>query len=226
MQGNLAHSMFSRVLFPPATEQEGLTELNLRRSLRYSIPGDLNITEHDLIIFDFETTGLDYDRDRIIEVGAIRVRQGTIIGEFSSLCSTDVIVTEQIEKLTGINKDMLVGQPSFADKLKEFLKFIEGGVLVAHNAEFDLSMLKAACHREGIDFEWPCICTLKLARDLLPDLERKNLDSLAEHYGLSFEARHRSIGDAKVTISVLNHMLENEGSSLKKWRDFQPFKVQ
>jgi len=226
MQGNLVHSMFSRVLFPSMGEQQEHLELNLRRSLRYSIPPELIVTEHDLIVFDFETTGLDFERDRIIEVGAIRFRGGKIIEEFSSLCSTDVIVSEQIQKLTGITPQMLENQPTFSDLLKDFLSFIEGGILVAHNAEFDLSMLKSACNREAIDFEWPCICTLKLARDVLPDLERKNLDSLADYYGLSFEARHRSIGDAKVTIKVFNQMLENEGSSLRNWRDFQPFKVQ
>ncbi len=227
MQGSLATSMFSRVLFPPPEERTEIEELNLRRSLRYSLRPDQRILEdQDLVIFDFETTGLDYERDRIIEFAALRVRGGEIVGEHWSLCSSPVILSEQIQKLTGITPEMIEGKPDFQEELPSFLSFIENSVLVAHNADFDIGFLKSACNRMGLDFEWPCICTLKLARELLPDLERKNLDTLAEHYGLTFEARHRSIGDAKVTLAVLNQMIENEGSTLRTWKDFQPFKSQ
>lgn len=227
MQGSLATSMFSRVLFPPPEERTEIEELNLRRSLRYSLRPDQKILEdQDLVIFDFETTGLDYERDRIIEFAALRVRGGEIVGEHWSLCSSTVILSEQIQKLTGITPEMIEGKPDFHQELPGFLSFIENSVLVAHNADFDIGFLKSACNRMGLDFEWPCICTLKLARELLPDLERKNLDTLAEHYGLTFEARHRSIGDAKVTLAVLNQMIENEGSTLRTWKDFQPFKSQ
>ena len=226
MQGSLANSMFFRVLFPAAEEQLGGSELSLRRSLRYTLRADLKILdEQDIVIFDFETTGLDSERDKIIEFGAIRMRQGIIVDELWSLCASDVNVSLQIQKLTGITPDMLLGKPSFSDQLPAFLKFIEKAILVAHNAEFDMGFLRAACKRSEIDLEWPCLCTLKLARELLPDLERKNLDSLAEYYGLKFEARHRSIGDAKVTGNVFYQLLENEGSTLRSWKDFQPFKV-
>ncbi len=226
MQGSLANSMFLRVLFPAAEDQPGSGELSLRRSLRYTLRADLNILDElDVVIFDFETTGLDSERDKVIEFGAIRMRQGQIVDELWSLCSTDVNVSLQIQKITGITPDMLKGKPTFSEQLPAFLKFIEKSVLVAHNAEFDMGFLKAACKRSEIDLEWPCICTLKMARELLPDLERKNLDSLAEHYGLSFEARHRSIGDAKVTGSVFYEILANEGLTFRTWKEFQPFKV-
>jgi DNA polymerase III epsilon subunit family exonuclease len=226
MQGSLATSMFSRVLFPQPEERTETENLNLRRSLRYSLRPDQKILgDQDLVIFDFETTGLDYDRDRIIEFGAIKVRGGEVVKEYWSLCSTSVLVSEQIQKMTGITPEMLESKPDFNECLPDFLAFMENSVLVAHNADFDMSFLKSACHRMGIDLEWPCICTLKLARELLPDLERKNLDTLAEHYGLTFEARHRSIGDAKVTLAVLHQMIENEGSYLRTWKEFQPFKA-
>ena len=77
----------------------------------------------------------------------------------------------------------------------------------------------------GTEFDWPAFCTLKMARELLPGLKRKNLDSLAEHYGLSFEARHRSIGDVKVTVSVLQELLSQEGANLETWQDMEAFSI-
>jgi DNA polymerase III epsilon subunit-like protein len=88
-----------------------------------------------------------------------------------------------------------------------------------------MAFLKHACNRLGYQIEWSCFCTLKLARQLLPDLESKNLDSLAQHYGLSFAARHRSIGDCEVTGAVLNSLLRGEGAGLQQWKDFSPFQV-
>ena len=96
---------------------------------------------------------------------------------------------------------------------------------MAHNAAFDAGFINQACQRLDIELSWPVFCSLKLARDLLPDLERKNLDTLAEHYGLSFESRHRSIGDVKVTTGVLLEMLQNEGEHIVSWQDMAPFTV-
>jgi DNA polymerase III epsilon subunit family exonuclease len=224
----LIYSMFQDVLFPANDQGPEDTKsqvLHLRRLKRYTPPPELAVRGGSVIVFDLETTGLDANVDRIIEIGAIKLNGLKPVAEFSSLVTTDIELTDDIIKLTGITPDMLRGQPTIDEVLPEFLSFIEGSVLVAHNAEFDMSMLKAACSRLGIDLEWPCFCTLKMARTLLADLENKKLDTLATHYGLSFEARHRAIGDIKVTVGVLNGMLKHEGAQLMQWSNFQPYTV-
>jgi DNA polymerase III epsilon subunit family exonuclease len=176
-----------------------------------------------LVFFDFETTGLDADMDRIIEVGAMKWLDGKVIDQMFTLVSTDIELSDQIVALTGINQEMLKGAPSMAEVLPKFLKFIEGSALVAHNAEFDMGMLRAACSRQGSEIEWPCFCTLKLTRAVLPDLERHNLDSLAKHFDLTFESRHRAEGDIKVMMAMVEQLLKDH--SLNYWEDFSSYCV-
>lgn len=229
MSVQLGYSMFQDVLFPEdldsPREVGEAQELRLRRLKRFVPDPALLIREAPIVVFDLETTGLDPTADRIIEVGAIKLENLKPVAEFSSLVSTSIELTDDIIRLTGINPAMLEGQPSIEEVLPRFLEFIDGCILVAHNAEFDLSMIKAACSRAGIDLDWACFCTLKMARELLPDLENKKLDTLAAHYGLSFEARHRAIGDIKVTVGVLDGLLAEEASAFTKWSQLKPFMV-
>jgi DNA polymerase III epsilon subunit family exonuclease len=223
----LHNSMFYDILFPE-DEGEGLGtdgQLLLQKVLRFHIGPEVLFRGKTFVIFDFETTGLDSMRDRIIEIGALKFVDGKKVGEFSTLVKPDIPLPETASKITGITADMLEGQPSIEDVLPSFLQFFDKAILVAHNAEFDMAFLKAACQRMGYQVEWPCFCTLKLARQLLPQLESKNLDALAQHFGLSFAARHRSIGDCEVTGSVLQALLQKEGQSLQQWRDIETFKV-
>ncbi|RYZ70600.1 MAG: 3'-5' exonuclease, partial [Proteobacteria bacterium] len=178
-----------------------------------------------VVIFDFETTGLDVYRDRIIEIGAIKYENGRRVGDFSFLIDPEIPLPEIITKITGITDAMLEGQRKIEGVLPEFLQFIDKCVLVAHNAEFDLNFLRSVASRQGYQIEYPCFCTLKMARLLLPDLESKNLDTLAKHYELSFAARHRSIGDCEVTGSVLTNLLAKEGLHMQQWRDFESVQV-
>lgn len=228
MSGQLGYSMFQDVLFPQdsgaAGDAVGQT-LQLRRLKRFLPLPDHQVWRGTVVVFDFETTGLDPETDRIIEIGAIKLVDMKPVEEFSTLCNTDIELTEDIVRLTGITPEMLRGMPEAEEVLPKFMDFIEGSIIAAHNAEFDLSMLRASLSRLGIDLEWPCFCTLKMARELLPDLERKNLDSLAEHYNLQFEARHRSIGDVKVTCGVLSGMLAKEAQHLVHWNHMQNFMV-
>lgn len=225
----LAYSMFKDVLFPPAEGSGNASNeaavLTLRRLKRFLPEPALRFREAPVVVFDLETTGLDNQVDRIIEIGAQKYVGDRLVAELESFVWTDVELTDDIQRLTGITPDMLVGQPLIETVLPQFLEFIEGSLLVAHNAEFDIGMIRAACSRVGIDLEWPCFCTLKMARELLPDLENKKLDTLARHYGLAFEARHRAIGDIKVTAGVLAGMLAREGAKLQTWTDLQPFHV-
>lgn len=223
----LTNSMFHSVFFPSEEEvdSQGKADLLLRRVLRYNAPTDKLIRSTRLVIFDFETTGLDHNKDLIIEIGGLAVENGKAIDEFSTLIDPEVPLPETAKKITGITDEMLVGQPKIEEELPKFLKFIEGSILVAHNADFDMSFLRNKCEKLGYQVQWPAFCTLKMARAFLPDLESKNLDTLAMHYNLTFEARHRSIGDCKVTSAVLQALLSAEGEHLKYWDDFKPFSV-
>ena len=223
----LQHSMFYDVLFPSQNDQAGETpeDLALAKVLRFTAPRSATLSTTNLVIFDFETTGLDYENDRIIEIGGLKIVNGKMEDEFSTLIKPDIELPVEASKITGITPEMLADQPSIEEKLPEFLQFIEGCILVAHNADFDMSFLRNSARRLGYRLEWPSFCTLRLARLLLPDLESKNLDTLAAHYNLQFEARHRSIGDCKVTSAVLQSLLSNEGAHLTTWNDLQPFAI-
>ena len=214
------HSLFYTVLFPPDQQGQGIKQvenLTLRQVKRFSPSPETALRDVPLVVVDVETTGLDPKADQIIEIGAIKMMGLKPIAEWSSFVSTSIVLTDDIIRLTGISPDMLVGQPPLEDVMTQFLKFIEGSILVAHNAEFDASMIKSACSQMGVDLEWPYLCTLKMARELLPDLENKKLDTLARHYGLTFESRHRAIGDIKVTCGVLREMFEQEAYSIVTW---------
>ena len=226
MSNQLEHSIFNEVLFPPVnTTDASSQQLSLRRTLSYMVAPEEKIRDIPWVVFDFETTGLNSVSDKIIEIGAIKLVNGKIVDEISTLIKVEVPIPEVVQKITGITPDMLIGQPTIDSYIHKFFDFIEGSVLIAHNAEFDMAFLGAESSRLGYEINWPSFCTLKMARELLPDLPKKNLDTLAEHYNLSFEARHRSIGDAKVTVAVLNQMLEDEGQHLQKWVDFKPYSV-
>jgi len=206
-------------------ENKEAQDLQLRRAIRFRLDAQSLFRKYPIVIFDFETTGLDANRDQIIEIGAIKYVNFESVGEFSTLITTSIPLPDVVQRLTGISPDMLVGKPTLQEVLPRFLNFIEGSLLVAHNASFDMGFLRAECLRQGIDIEWPVFCTLKMAREFLVQLERKSLDSLAQHYGLQFEARHRSIGDVKVTSCVLKELLHNEGHHLQTWADLSPFQI-
>ncbi|MBF0440549.1 MAG: 3'-5' exonuclease [Oligoflexales bacterium] len=228
MSQQLIHTMFYDVLFPEEHNSMHFDDarLSLRKVIKYSPSSDIEIKQTTLVIFDFETTGLDSGSDRIIEIGGVKVREGRIVDQFDTLVKPPIALPLEATKITGITEEMLIGRPPAGQVMPEFLKFIDGAVLVAHNADFDMAFLVNECERLGYQINWPCFCTLKLARALLPDLNSKSLDCLAEHYGFKFEeGRHRSIGDCKVTSAVLMAILENEGSSLRFLRDFGPFMV-
>jgi DNA polymerase III subunit epsilon len=174
-----------------------------------------------LVIFDFETTGLDTKHDRIIEIGAVKFQGRQEVARFDQLVHPGRTISQEITQVTGITNEMLLGQPPIEDVLPAFHDFLRGCVGVAHNAEFDTKMMISESYRLGIQCDYFIVCTLKMARELVK-IERRNLDSLAAHYNLTFESRHRSIGDILVTAGVLWNMLE-ENSHLVTLKDFSPY---
>lgn len=223
----LRNSMFQEILFPSDADESFNSQghLFLQKVLRHHLAPESTVSNYPIVIFDFETTGLDVYRDRIIEIGAIKFENGQRVGDFSYLIDPEIPLPDIITKITGITQDMVDGQPKIETVLPEFLQFIDKSILVAHNAEFDLNFLRQVAARQGYQIEYPCFCTLKMARLLLPDLESKNLDTLAKHYELTFAARHRSIGDCEVTGGVLSALLAKEGLHMQLWKDFEAVQV-
>lgn len=226
------YSVFKDILFPETGNRNDGSEKNLmlQKTIRFTPSSSLEIFPGSqfpasFVIFDFETTGLDANIDQIIEIGAQRIDDFKITSEFNTLINPGLKFVETTTKLTGINEDMIKNQPTIKEILPDFLNFIKGALLVAHNAEFDMGFLRVACLNSGYMIDWPCFCTLKLARSFLSGLESKNLNALAKHYGLEFESRHRALGDVKVTTDVLINMLKKEANGLKTWKDLTPFRV-
>lgn len=220
--------MFHDVLFPSEEQSKNASfenKLFLRQLIRSSLSLEVPIRDSIFIIFDLETTGLDPKLDYIIEIGAQKFKGFELIDEFSTLIRpVDEVkeLTKHTMTLTGLTIDMLQNSPRIESVLPRFLQFIQDGILVAHNADFDFSFIKEASTKIGIDLDWPCYCTIKLSKMILPELQSRNLDALANHFGFTFEARHRSIGDVKVTAEVMKAMLNNERAhGLQNWIDLQ-----
>ena len=161
------------------------------------------------VVVDLETTGLGVSPSGIIEIGAARVVNGRVVDEFQQLLDPGVPLPPFITHLTGIDDAMLAGQPRIAEMWPRFAAFVGDAVLVAHNAKFDLGFLNAAAmHAAGGGLPNPHLCTLKLARRLLPELRRRGLDALAAHFGIPQNDRHRALGDVRITVEVLFQLLE------------------
>ena len=182
---------------------------------RIAIHGHQDIGFSDEIIcFDIETTGLKVTQEAITEIGAVRLRNGEIVETFQTFVDPERRLTPEIIGLTGITDDMLRGAPKLKDALTAFLAFAGNAPLAAHNAEFDISFIRAGCRKCSIPFEPTYIDTLILAQNLLPGLGKYKLDIVAEHLQLPQFNHHRASDDAVPVAQMLTKffpMLEERG---------------
>ena len=182
---------------------------------RIAIHGHQDIGFSDEIVcFDIETTGLKVTQEAITEIGAVRLRNGEIVETFQTFVDPERRLTPEIIGLTGITDDMLRGAPKLKDALTAFLTFAGGAPLAAHNAEFDISFIRAGCRKCSIPFEPTYIDTLILAQNLLPGLGKYKLDIVAEHLQLPQFNHHRASDDAVPVAQMLTKffpMLEERG---------------
>ena len=162
----------------------------------------------DYVVFDLETTGFSPETNRIIEIGAVKVQNGKIVDKFSTFINPQVPIPFRIEQLTSINDSMVIDAPVIADILPEFMKFCEGCVMVAHNADFDMSFIKKNCQRLDIPCKPTIVDTVALARVLLPNLNRFKLDTVAKALGVSLENHHRAVDDAGCTAEIFVKFIE------------------
>ncbi len=170
-----------------------------------NLPDELTQTEY--IVFDLETTGLDLMNNGITEIGAVRIKNGKVVEEFSSLIKPDYPITAEIVKITGITEEMVKDSPKISTVIPDFMKFIEGAVLVAHNAEFDVKFVKRFAGAEEYEVKNKVLDTVEIARSVLPQLKHHDLHTLAEHFNVTFH-HHRALSDAYATAEVFIELLK------------------
>ena len=157
----------------------------------------------EIVCFDIETTGLKVEREAITEIGAVVLKNGEITERFQTFVDPNRRLTPEIIGLTGITDAMLADAPQLKEALTSFLQFVNGRPLAAHNAEFDISFIRAGCRRVGLDFDPTYVDSLILAQNLLPELGKYKLDIVAEHLDLPAFNHHRASDDAAMVGYML-----------------------
>lgn len=175
-----------------------------------------------IVAVDVETTGLSAGLDEIIEIGAVLISNGKLDKTYHSLICPKKMIPREITKLTGITWEMVKKACPIEHVLPEFLKFAGNFPLLGHNLPFDYSFLKAACMQQKISFERKGIDTLRLARILLPSLEKKTLSFVADFYEIDIEKSHRASYDAISCAKIYLKMLEKFGNLPGKQELFFP----
>lgn len=171
--------------------------------------------DDEYVVFDIETTGLNKEKCKIIEIGAVKIRNREIVDRYSTFIDPGEKLSDEIVDLTNITDDMLEGQRPIETVLPEFLDFVGDDVLVAHNASFDTGFVRIKAEELGIEYRKNTILdTLELSRTLLKELKKHKLDVVAKHLGVSLEGHHRAVNDAEATAEIflkLVDMLEENG---------------
>lgn len=162
----------------------------------------------EFIVFDIETTGLSYTNDRITEIGALLVQGGEVKETFSSFVNPHMPIPEKIVKLTGISDDMVADAPDETDVIKQFLDFADDRMLVAHNANFDVSFIRAAAERIGLPFKNPYCDTVPISRAMLREIKNHKLDSVAKALRLGDFNHHRAVDDAEILAKIFVRLLD------------------
>ena len=169
---------------------------------------NLPISETEFAVLDFETTGVSGNKNRVIEIGIVHVKNLEIVDSYQTFINPGLLVPYYITRITGITDADLYDAPYFEDITSEVLEFIGDSILVAHNLPFDQSFLKNEFKRA--DTFLPTLnglCTLKLARKMYPELKSKSLGNLVKHFGILHKDVHRALGDAMVTAKLLIKMI-------------------
>ena len=182
----------------------------------------------DFVVVDVEATGAKTPPNRLIELGAYRIRGGRIVDKFLQLVNPEIPIPRFVASLTGISNDMVKNAPVFAEVAPQWLDFVSDSVLVAHNAPFDTSFLNHEISRVYANHRMvnPHLCTVRLSRRAFPDLSNHRLETIAQHFAIPIASRHRAGSDALATaeifIVLLAELEETHGiKDLAAARNFQ-----
>ena len=163
--------------------------------------------QESFVVFDIETTGFSPVKNRVIEIGAVKIENQKVTGRFFSFINPETPIPFQIEQLTGIRDEMVINAPLIEEVLPDFLSFCEGSILVAHNANFDISFMKHNAERLGLNFDFTYIDTLGISRLLFPSHKKHTLDAVAKHMGVVLTSHHRAVDDAECTAQIFLKMI-------------------
>lgn len=170
-----------------------------------NLPAEL--TDNVYVVFDLETTGLDFMNNGITEIGAVKLVGGKIVEQFTTLVKPDYAITQENIDITGITPEMVKDAPKISAVIPDFMKFIDGAILVAHNAEFDLKFIKRFAGAEEYEVKNKVLDTVEIARANLPQLRRHDLHTIAEHFGIVFH-HHRALSDSYATAEAFIELMK------------------
>ena len=160
------------------------------------------------VVFDLETTGFSPIKDKIIEIGAVKVENGKITDKFSTFVNPKVPIPFEITQLTSITDQMVLDAPTIETALPDFLAFVGDAPLVAHNASFDVSFIEQNCRYQDITPDFTSVDTVAMARILLPTLSKYKLNIVANALHISLENHHRAVDDAGATAEIFVKFIE------------------
>ena len=174
-----------------------------------SVKGDADTGfDGTFICFDIETTGLSAARDKITEIGAVKVENGVITDTFSTFANPEMPIPQKITQLTGITDDMVKDAPSQSEAVGAFLEFAGDNVLVAHNAPFDTSFIAKACEDMGREYNYTSIDTVAISRAILTDIKNCKLDTVAKFLRLGDFNHHRATDDAEMLARIFINLCQ------------------
>ena len=160
------------------------------------------------VVFDTETTGLYYDLDRIIELGAVRIENGVICEGFHTMIDPERAIPESAAAVNHITDDMVRGQPKIEEVLPDFFKFTRGAALVGHNIEFDIKFLQFAAKKNGYFFENELYDTMELARENVKGLPNLQQKTVAARFGIDVGSAHRALDDALTCARIFLEVMK------------------
>jgi len=159
----------------------------------------------EFVAFDLETTGLSPENDRITEIGAVIIKDGKELDRFQTFVDPGKSIPYEVTKLTGIRDSDVKGAPKEAEAVGDFMKFVGGRPIVAHNADFDTAFIANACERMGVEYDLTSLDTLVMSQNLLPELKKFTLDTVANYLSLPAFNHHRASDDALTCGLLLPH---------------------
>lgn len=179
---------------------------------RCIISNEENFKDNNFIVFDLETTGVNPHKNKIIEIGAVRVKGNDIVDKFHSFVDPEIDIPSEITEITGIRDDMVKGAKKIEEILPDFIKFISDSTIVGHNVEFDMGFLRINAEKIGHKVENAYVDNLDLARSILSDKRKHRLNDLAKHFNFELK-HHRALDDAEATAKIFLKL--KEGINLK-----------
>ncbi len=179
---------------------------DLKKIVKHSSNEELS---DSFVVFDLETTGFYARKDKITEIGAVKVVGGVEVGSYSTFVNPTIPIPEEVTKITGITNEMVRDYPTIEELFDEFLEFVGDSVLVAHNSDFDMSFIYKVAKDMNRKVENTVLDTLELARVFYTDMKNYQLKTLAKYFNVPLHNAHRAVNDAAATAKVFVKMIEN-----------------